>query len=92
MIMPMISGNDLTSFCSLRPRIPVSLTSFACLVFLFHVNTPAAGSSTMSKMTGKNQIPVEDVIGLGEWVDTQNDVRDMQRLGKKQEFKVRTDV
>lgn len=46
----------------------------------------------MSKMTGKNQIPVEDVIGLGEWVDTQNDVRDMQRLGKKQEFKVRTDV
>lgn len=40
------------------------------------------------QMTEKNKIPVEEVIGDGGWGDTANDVRDMQRLGKKQEFKV----
>ncbi|KAK7045415.1 polyamine transporter tpo5 [Paramarasmius palmivorus] len=33
------------------------------------------------------KIPLEDVIGDGHWGDTSHDVRDMQRLGKKQEFK-----
>lgn len=42
--------------------------------------------------TAKNVIPAEDVIGDGGWGDTANDVRDMQRLGKKQEFKVLTTV
>lgn len=41
------------------------------------------------QVTEENKIPVEEVIGDGSWGDTANDVRDMQRLGKKQEFKVR---
>lgn len=38
--------------------------------------------------TIKNVIPAEEIVGDGGWGDTANDVRDMQRLGKKQEFKV----
>lgn len=41
--------------------------------------------------TVKNVIPAEEIVGDGGWGDTANDVRDMQRLGKKQEFKVCTD-
>ncbi|KAF4314330.1 putative amino acid transporter protein [Botryosphaeria dothidea] len=39
------------------------------------------------QVTEKNNIPVEEATGDGSWGDTANDVRDMQRLGKKQEFK-----
>ncbi|KAK7045423.1 polyamine transporter tpo5 [Paramarasmius palmivorus] len=34
-----------------------------------------------------SSVPPEDVIGGGIWGETYQDIRDMQRLGKKQEFK-----
>ena len=34
--------------------------------------------------------PVAEIIGDGGWGETRQDVRDMQRLGKKQVFKVCT--
>ena len=36
----------------------------------------------------ESKIPVEEVIGDGGWGETRQDVQDMARLGKKQEFKV----
>lgn len=38
-------------------------------------------------MDSKEAPSIEDVIGEGGWGETQNDALDMQRLGKKQEFK-----
>lgn len=36
----------------------------------------------------KNRIPINEVVGDGLWGDMHHDARDMQRLGKKQQFKV----
>ncbi|KAK8241058.1 amino acid transporter-like protein [Phyllosticta capitalensis] len=35
----------------------------------------------------KNRIPINEVVGDGLWGDMHHDARDMQRLGKKQQFK-----
>lgn len=38
----------------------------------------------------ETKIPLEDVVADGGWGESLTDVYDMARLGKKQEFKVRT--
>ena len=43
-------------------------------------------------MATESKIPVEEVMGDGGWGETRQDVHDMARLGKKQEFKVNSSI